>query len=904
MRSLSSAYGRAVRLVSLLAWLCHPQCLPAQDQPPRALQEEIAADLRQGRLVEAETALRAILSEHPRDAASLGLLAAILDQQGKHAEAQGYYERALAAGPASVWLLNNFGNHYLAAGETNRAREQYLHVLALEPRHRNANLQLARIAVEGRNGAEALRCLGRLGGPPAEAVVELLRAQALHWAGDSKAALVLFDRIETEAAGDPQALFSVGMALVQTEHYERAENAFSKVLQIAPADFDTLHNLGVAAARAGHPERAQVALEAALRQQPDDVSTLAELGKLFAARKEFGRAAVLLDRAAKLAPARPDIALVLAQALNDGGYYGDSALAYDRYVSLRPDDDTARRERAFVYGRTGQRIDEAVAEMQWYLRKHPRDPVGHYEFAFTLAVRDRQLALEHLATAVKLKAGYAAALYLRAGIFLQLGNAADALQDLLAVAKQYPDNVRALDQLGLIYLTLDRPRDAEGVLRRAASLAPDDHVVLTHLGRALMASGREAEAKAVLDKSAKSSPPKRRSARAPVLLELLSLSLSEQRARALKSLRLAVARRPEDAGARLLLGEALLDESAAGEAPQVFRELLEMAPDARTAAEAGKALLLHRQYNLARSFLERAVAGQPAAYLDLALATYHSEGPQAALSVAESVPEAQRGGDYYLLLAQILDELGRRSPAFEALERAGRLAVTRTDLTVEAALLLLRRHEDQRALGLLEHAERTLPGQPELLLARAVVLELLGKPAAASPLLKRLQGAWPEWDLPYFLEGAMLVSNSRYSEARQLLETAVALGGRSAELYYCLAEAIAGADPGHPETAYDAVSTSLSLRPDYARARALAGRLLFEQGRLDTALEQLRESIRLDGNLAHTHEILARVYAKAGSEPESRTELAIAERLRDHGAPEVPRLLRELLLAPSVWATE
>ena len=80
--------------------------------------------------------------------------------------------------------LNNLGNHYASAGDKDRARRQFQRVIALYAGHPNANLQLARIAVERKQGREALDYLAHVHGQAAG--IALLRAEALYWAGQSQ----------------------------------------------------------------------------------------------------------------------------------------------------------------------------------------------------------------------------------------------------------------------------------------------------------------------------------------------------------------------------------------------------------------------------------------------------------------------------------------------------------------------------------------------------------------------------------------------------------------------------------------------------------------------------------------------------------------------------------------------
>src|SRR5262245_52439328 len=199
--------------------------------------------------------------------------AARLDAEQKCAEAERFYQQALAQASPSLALLNNLGNHYVLCGDPGKAQSYFERVLKLNPQHGNANLQLARIAADRHQRAKALEYLARVSDsqPP----VRTLRAEALPWARDQNGAGVLLDSLQKQSAGDARLVFLYGLTCARIGAYERAEAAFNTVLAAHPDDFDVLFNLGRAAARARHYDRARRALEVALQLRPDNVDALA-----------------------------------------------------------------------------------------------------------------------------------------------------------------------------------------------------------------------------------------------------------------------------------------------------------------------------------------------------------------------------------------------------------------------------------------------------------------------------------------------------------------------------------------------------------------------------------------------------------------------------------------------------
>ncbi len=720
--------------------------------------------------------------------------AARLDREGRCEEAQKYYRQALAQGSPSPALLNNLGNHYLICGQPQKARSYFEQLIKINPAHANANLQLARIATDQRQGSKALEYLARVkeSGP----AVRLLRAEASYWAGRHEAALSILNALEKEAGGDPPVLFSLGTVYARIGRYDRAESAFQAVLVKQPGNFDVLFNLGRAAARAAHYDRAQSALEVALKLRPGDADTLLELGLVHAARQDSSRAVYYLAQARQRSPKRADILLALARAAEDAGFYGDSALAYDEYLALRPDDDKVRRDRGRVYGYSGTRLEEGLKEMAWYIEKHPEDPIGHYNLAQFTWRSEPEKSLEQLEKALRLDPGFAPARVSLAWLLHRMGRSAEAAPHLQAALKVMPDNVRALDLLGLAYLSLGRAAEAEKVLRRAEALAPDDPEVLLHLGRALMALDRADEAQRFLGRYRQVRPRRYRDPRKePGMIELATLSEPERRKREIERFRRMSASRPDDAKLQLHLASLLLADGKEDEALGEFRKLLAMNADSETWEEAGRVLLRAEQYAAAGEFLERAAVERPRARLDLAIARFFSEGAAAALRAIEGVAEAERGGDYYLMKAGILDAAGRIEEAQQVLWQGLSHSSTRPEVIRQAVALLVRWERKTEALELVNRGIETAPDSADLHLVKAIVLGLLNRDEEGEETIRQIQSRWPEWDRPYLVQGLLLERKGRPGDARQKVQTAIALGAQDPAARCALARLKGAAAP-------------------------------------------------------------------------------------------------------------
>jgi len=874
---------RRITIGLTLCWMLSPAVLPAQDRIPLSVYEQVAAAFQQGKLAEAEQMLGPALKSHPREARALGLMGVILDAQKRYPEAESYYQRALKLNPNSAPLLNNLGNHYLAQGDSERARAAYLRVVAIEPRHANANLHLAQMSVAAKRGQAALRYLNRLPSKePAAPGAQLLRAQALYLSGQQAVATDLLAQVEKQAPSDAQVAFSIGMIFVDWKRYEEAEQAFARALKAAPADFDILYNLRVAAARAGHHDRALEVFQVALRQRPSDPDCLFHLGSTYAAKGRNDQAVILLLQAHNAAPNRTDILFALAHTSEEMGFYADAAWAIDKYLKLKPNDDIARRERGFDLARSGS-WQEGIADLQWYVQRHPKDAFGLYELGAAELLRDQDAARSHLTQAIALDPNLGPARYVRACLNSQSGRAAEAIEDLHVVLKQQPDDVGALDALGQAQLQLGRVEEAVSTSRRAAELAPRNPKVLIHYSRALLRANRKEEATRVVTVFKELGPEEIRRRPYGGLFDFLNLPLAEQRAQYLVNLQRMIGLNPQDAKLKVRLGKALLAEGKPAEALAAFREVLALTSDLQIFSDCGQTLLTWEHYKPAREFLEPVVAADPSntdARLDLATAVFHSAGPEAGLQELDKTSPEQRHGDYFLLRAQILDAMQKPEEASETLNRGFRAAPTRADLYLQAALFLIRHKQYRQAVDLLQQAARIIPDAPELLLTQAIAYELLQQPDDAQKLLSEAQSRWPEWSQPYLINGIMLEIRLKSEQAKSLLETATSLGAHDAVAFYYLASAITHANPEDTESAQKAIQQALQLNPDDAYIRSLAGKIAYTRKDYPAALEHLTAALRLWPEMIEAHQTLSAAYRALGEKEKSIAELKEVVRIK------------------------
>ena len=702
--------------------------------------------------------------------------AARLDAAGDCAAAETIYSRLLSAPKRSIALMNNAGNHYLTCRDPEAAERWFSEVLKRDAEHGNANLQMARLRLAAGRAAEALPHAERARnqGP----IAAIVYAEALHMAGQHNAALDSAAAAERAVGDDAALLFALAVTQDRIGMFERAEATYTRLLRQRPDDPKLLLLFGRTAARLAHFDRAIRALETASKLAPADVDVLLELGRAHVASGDAPKGVYVLAHARKLAPRRTDVLLTLARAADEARYFGDSALAYDEYLVLQPDDESAKRDRALVYGMTQSKLKEGLRDLQAHVRRYPSDAVAWFHLARLTWVSDAETALKYLDRAVDADRKSPDIRFARGWLLYRAGRVQESLADLLSAVEGAPKNVEVLAQLGLTYLSLDKPAEAEEVLRRGLAHAPEHPEVLLHLGRALVALDRSGEAQPYLSRFQQLRPAVSRGPRTePGMIESATIPEAERVRREVERLRADLQVHPGDVELRLHMASLLLAQGSIPEATAEFRSALEREVDARLAHRTGKLLSSRRQYELAMQFLTRAAGAVAEARLDLAMTAWLSAGARAGLDVLNAIPPAEHTADVLLLKAKLLDAAGEDASSLELLEAGLQRAATNSRVACEAVSLLVKHGRVEKALRLLNHiSQHSSEGDPRAAVNEAGVLALLDRTEDAEAAIKVAEQRWPDFAPAYLMQAYIMAGRGHPAEAKKKARIAASLG--------------------------------------------------------------------------------------------------------------------------------
>ena len=315
---------------------------PAASQGGHALLVAAVQHLQAGRLVEARTAYRLLLSAEPNNVIALHHLGVVEHQLGQSDEAIELIRRCLAIKPRYPQAHSDLGVILMQLGRDDEAIEACRKAISLDPAFPEAHSNLG----------------------------DLLQRK-----GDHIAAERAYAKAVARLPGFAAAHASRADALVALDRIEEARAACETAIQLAPGLAQAYGVKGLILHREDKLAEAIAAYEQALRLNPALTLVHTRLGNVFHAQKRFDAALAANGRAieidAKCAEAHCNQGLTL-QAI---GRLDEALAAYSRALALKPGSIEALVNMGPLLHRLG-RPDEAIAALREAVRLAP-----HADFA-------------------------------------------------------------------------------------------------------------------------------------------------------------------------------------------------------------------------------------------------------------------------------------------------------------------------------------------------------------------------------------------------------------------------------------------------------------------------------------------------------------------------------------------
>lgn len=429
------------------------------------------------KLDESKQALSRALQHDPRNAGTLGYLAAVHRELGEKEAAMDNLRRALALDPSQGYFYRLLARWQGEDGALDEAVKNIQTAIRLQPwdeLHWQVLGGLLQREKRYEEAAEAYRAVLRIN-PNNPAVTSSL-ARVLAVLGDRNAARQVLGAVAAGQAYDAQTWVGLGVAEEKQGRHAEAERAYRKALEINPAMPDAWYALSGVMLRTSRTKEAEDALRHALKHKPDSASAWVNLGGLLSQRGDKMGAKEAFEKATAADPSHAaawyNLAIVRRE-LRDlpGGvaaaeaavridpakgavwaYLGEMRLRLGRQEEalkalreaerIDPKNDLALQSLAMYYG-TGGEPDKALGYAERALEINPASSESWSNKGYTLLKLKRYAeAAKAFETAIRLKPDLAnpwinlGECYLRQG---QLGKAIAALEKAVTLAPAAPD---------------------------------------------------------------------------------------------------------------------------------------------------------------------------------------------------------------------------------------------------------------------------------------------------------------------------------------------------------------------------------------------------------------------------------------------------------------------------------
>ncbi|HYV14303.1 MAG TPA: tetratricopeptide repeat protein [Pyrinomonadaceae bacterium] len=411
MRKNSSNSHKKAHKAQALLLLCL-LCLfaaAARAQSTDVLQafEQVAALIRDDRLAEADKELTRVLKLQPDLPVALNLMGSLRAKQGRLAEAESLFLRAVQNDKNFTGARMNLVYLYLLKRAPDKAIPQLNEVLALEPENLEAKVLLgdAYLAKNDLPKAEE-NYLAALDNKLNNAGALFGLAQISRIKGEQREVAIYLNRVGTLITDSTSTdfLYKFALEAMQVGLFDEAKSALERAVTLKPKDPSYLLALGIAWLRKTDLFEAEKIFRRVLVLEPNNAQAQLHLGYVLLNQKKYAEARTWLEKSARTSAAIPEVfyylGLVAQEQNNDAG----AIVLFEKAVRQLPSYAHARIALGSSYMKLKNYV-RARQELETAVKLDPNEPTAHYNLALLYArIKEPDRAKEELRIIDQLKA--------------------------------------------------------------------------------------------------------------------------------------------------------------------------------------------------------------------------------------------------------------------------------------------------------------------------------------------------------------------------------------------------------------------------------------------------------------------------------------------------------------------
>ena len=292
-----------------------------------------------------------LLEQLERDSKDLGAYTRLYQvylKQGRPADAEKLFQRAVGAIPPSVFAPDRpqalaVGDFYLVFGKTDQALQQYRAGMADNPGDKLTYLkrQIETLLRQGKRSEAGELNAQILRESPNDNDARLLAASLLLDKGDVNGALAELEALAVRAPENPVTHFTLGRAYVARGDWEAAKRAFNKAIELRPDYLPARLALAQVQVTRGEFDDAWKTAGAALALDGGNQNARLIQSAALLGQKKVAEARQMLEEMLKADPASADANFQLGVVSLTEKKYPEAATAFRRAYQLNPANSNA-----------------------------------------------------------------------------------------------------------------------------------------------------------------------------------------------------------------------------------------------------------------------------------------------------------------------------------------------------------------------------------------------------------------------------------------------------------------------------------------------------------------------------------------------------------------------------------
>ncbi|MCB2184570.1 MAG: tetratricopeptide repeat protein [Desulfobulbaceae bacterium] len=708
-------------------------------------------------------------------------------KDGNPRKAYGALSKAVELNPDLLDAQQELGKLFLAGRAPDKALEKADLILAGQPENTDVLLlkSAALIRLEKQKEAEAILD-GLLARGKADPQAYLLLASLYDGRGERQKAISMVEKGLAAHPDEPLFYTVLGKLAVQQKKTDEALGFFSKLMDLEPENLG--HKLTLASLQwdLGKKDEAEALLHSLVGTSSEDEAPLLNVVRFYVSKNEFALAKDALLKGLKNHPQSFQLRFQLSELYLKEKDVDKAIAVLDECLTLDTDPAApgilqAKILLARIYLARSE-IDKADALTDDVLRENPKSVDAHFtkgsiyllkgdgesavpEFRVSVTERPQfipgyiSLSQAHFMnkeielggeTLIKgMKANPDSREILQRLIrYYQLKKDGEAIEDLLNefIAK-HPDDVEVRAVLGDFYVSRDRKEDALAEYEKIVTQAPENPLGYKRIGNLHWKNGEKKEAVAILEKGYEANVSSLDLAGSLVQAYLLG----DQPGKAIALCEERLARNSKDAFAYNMMGTIYLKQKNFEAAEQSFSKAIELQPEWLTPHNSLAALYV--------------IKGEPA---------------EAVKKFEKAIEVNPQRGETYISLAMLHEKMGEYDKAIAVYEtmlaRDAKFWPAANNLAFLLAEYKASPENLERALSLVQQAQKVKPNQPEILDTLGWIYLKKGNMQSAIDILEKALALAPSSPVLNFHLGYVLAQSGRADEASQYLRDAVNSG--------------------------------------------------------------------------------------------------------------------------------